>query len=45
MRDGPQTVWHKSLIALENTNLIPTVKFGKLSVMLYGAVYTARDLV
>ena len=31
--DGSQRLWHKALIALEIKNLIPTVKFGKLSVM------------
>ena len=34
--DGPQRVWRKSLTALENKILIPTVKFGKLSVMVWG---------
>ena len=28
--NGPQRVWSKPLTALENKNLIPTVKFGKL---------------
>ena len=31
--DRPQRVLRKPLTALENKNLIPTVKFGKLSVM------------
>ena len=31
--DGPQRVWRKPLTALENKNLIPTVKSGKLSAM------------
>ena len=29
--DGPQKVWRKPLTALKNKNLMPTVKFGKLS--------------
>lgn len=36
--DGPQRVWRKPLTALENKNLIPTVKFGKLSVMVWGCI-------
>ena len=36
--DGPQRVWRKPLTALENNNLIPTVKFGKLSVMAWGCI-------
>ena len=31
--DGSQRVLRKPLTALENKNLIPTVKFGKLSVI------------
>ena len=31
-------VRHKPLTALENKNLIPTVKFGKLSVMVWGCI-------
>ena len=30
-------VWRKPLTALENKNLIPTVKFGKLCVMVWGS--------
>ena len=36
--DGPQKVWRKPLIALENKNFIPTVKFRKLSVMVWVCV-------
>ena len=31
--DGPQRVWCKALTTLKNKNLIPTVKFRKLFVM------------
>ena len=34
--DGPQRMWRKPLTALKNKNLIPTVKFWKLSVMVWG---------
>ena len=34
--DGPQKVWRKALSALANKNLIPTVKFGKLCIMVWG---------
>ena len=34
--DGRQRVWRESLTALENKNLIPAVKFGKLSVTVWG---------
>ena len=36
--DAPQRVWRKPLTALENKNLIPTVKFGKLSVMVWDCI-------
>ena len=36
--DEPQRVWRKPLTALENRNLMPTVKFGKLSVILWGCI-------
>ena len=36
--DGPNKVWRKPLQALENKNLIPTIKFGKLSVMVWGCI-------
>ena len=36
--DRPQRVLRKPLTALENKNLIPTVKFGKLSVMVWGCI-------
>ena len=36
--DGPHRVWRKSLTAWENKNLIPTVKFEKLSVMIWGCI-------
>ena len=36
--DAPQRVWRKPLTALENKNLIPTVKFGKLSIMIWGCI-------
>lgn len=36
--DGPQRVWRKPLTALQNKNIIPTVKFGKLSVMVWGCI-------
>ena len=36
--DGPQRVWRKPLTALENNNLIPTVEFGKLSVMVWDCI-------
>ena len=37
-QDGPQRIWHKPLTALEHKNLIPTIKFGKLSVMVWGCI-------
>ena len=37
--NGPQIVWRKTLTALENKNVIPTVKFGKLSVMVYTYIH------
>ena len=40
--DGLQRVWYKSLTALENTNLIPTVNFGKLSVMVWACILSKR---
>ena len=40
--DGPQRVWLKPLIALENKNLILTVKFGKLSVMICGSISSKK---
>lgn len=36
--DGPNRVWRQPLKALENRNIIPTVKFGKLSVMVWGCI-------
>ena len=36
--DGAQRVWRKPLTALENKNLIPTVEFEKLSVMIWGCI-------
>ena len=36
--DRPQKVWRKPLIALENKNLVPAVKFEKLSVMVWGCI-------
>ena len=36
--DEPQRVWRKPLTAVEKKNLIPTVKFGKLSVMKWGCI-------
>lgn len=36
--DGPNKVWRKPLTALQNKNIIPTVKFGKLSVMVWGCI-------
>ena len=36
--DGPQRVWCKPLAALKNKNSIPTVKFGKLSVMIWSNI-------
>lgn len=36
--DGPQTVWRKPNTALHAKNTIPTVKFGKLSVMVWGCI-------
>lgn len=36
--DGPTRVWRKPLTALENRNIIPTVKFGKLSFMVWGCI-------
>jgi len=35
---GPPRVWRKPLSALDNRNIIPTVKFGKLSVMIWGCI-------
>jgi len=36
--DGPSRVWRKLLSALEKQNIIPTIKFGKLSVMIWGCI-------
>nr|AAA88882.1 Tc1-like transposase [Drosophila virilis]CAA89219.1 Tc1-like transposase [Drosophila virilis] len=36
--DGPSKVWRKPNTALEQKNIIPTVKFGKLSVMVWGCI-------
>nr|pir transposase - fruit fly (Drosophila melanogaster) transposon element S [Drosophila melanogaster] len=36
--DGPSRVWRKPLSALETQNIIPTIKFGKLSVMIWGCI-------
>lgn len=36
--DGPNRVWRQPLKALENKNITPTVKFGKLSVMVWGCI-------
>ena len=35
---GLQTVWRKSLAALENKIIIPTVKSGKLFIMVWGCI-------
>jgi len=32
--DGPSRVWRKPLSALEKQNIIPTIKFGKMSLMI-----------
>ena len=34
--DGPSRVWRKASTALESRNIIPAVKFGKLSEMVWG---------
>ena len=42
---GPQRVWHKSLAALENKNVLSkmlTVKFGKLSIMVGDCIFSKR---
>ena len=36
--DGPQRVYRKTQTVVENKNLIPTVKFGKLSVMVWRCI-------
>lgn len=36
--DGPTRVWRKPLKALERQNIIPTVKFGKMSIMIWGCI-------
>lgn len=36
--DGPSKVWRKRNTALQPKNIIPTVKFGKLSVMVWGCI-------
>lgn len=36
--DGPSRVWRKPLTVLQPQNIIPTVKFGKLSVMIWGCI-------
>lgn len=36
--DGPTRVWRKPLTSLENRNIIPTVKFGKMSIMVWGCI-------
>jgi len=33
--DGPSRVWRKPLSALEKPNIIPTTKFGKMSLMVW----------
>ena len=43
--DGPQRVQHKSLTTLEYKNLIPTVKFEKLSVMVWGCIFSMGVIV
>ena len=45
--DGSQRVWRKPLTGLENKNLISTVKFGKLSVMVtpYNYILLQKDLI
>jgi len=36
--DGPSRVWRKPLSALEKQNIIPTIKFGKMSLMVCGCI-------
>ena len=36
--DGPSRVWRKPLSALEKQNIIPTIKFGKMSLMMWGCI-------
>ena len=36
--DGPESAWRKPLTALENKNLIPAVKFGRLFVIIWGYI-------
>lgn len=36
--DGTPRVWRKPLIALDNRNIFPTVKFGKFAVMIWGCI-------
>ena len=36
--DGPQRGWRKPVTALENKNLIPTVKSGRLMVLVWGCI-------
>jgi len=36
--NGPKKIWRKLLTALHSKNKIPTEKFGKLSVMVWGCI-------
>lgn len=36
--DGPSRVWRKPLTSLKQQNIIPTVKFGKMSIMIWGCI-------
>jgi len=36
--NGPKTIWRKPLEALNSKHIIPTIKFGKLSVMVWGYI-------
>lgn len=40
--DNPQKVWRKPLTTLKNKNIIPTVKYGKLSVLVWGCISSKK---
>lgn len=40
--DGPSRVWRRPLTSLKQQNIIPTVKFGKMSIMIWGCISSQR---
>ena len=37
--DGRRNLWRKPLTSLENKNLIVTIKYGKLYIMVWGCIF------